>query len=105
MVELTDKILFKAQFWQSNTLYIASPVTQIKVTLHMKRALEERFNRRVFTTVDTLKFLRTKYAACNPKTLDYDLHDLLSLRPVFYIHYVMRNLLRNGNLSHLYILP
>ena len=46
----------------------------------MKRALEERFNRRVFTTVDTLKFLRTKYASCTPKKLDYDLHDLLSLR-------------------------
>lgn len=54
----------------------------------MKRALEERFNRRVFTTVDTLKFLRTKYAACNPKTLDYDLHDLLSLRSVLNVYKV-----------------
>lgn len=51
----------------------------------MKRALEERFNRRVLTTVDALKFLRTKYAACNPKTLDYDLHDLLSLRFVAFL--------------------
>ena len=54
----------------------------------MKRALEERFNRRVFTTVDTLKFLRTKYAACNPKTLDYDLHDPLSLRSVLNVYKV-----------------
>ena len=52
----------------------------------MKRALEERFNRRVLTTVDALKFLRTKYAACNPKTLDYDLHDLLSLRFVAFFN-------------------
>lgn len=57
----------------------------------MKRALEERFNRRVFTTVDTLKFLRTKYAACNPKTLDYDLHDLLSLRSVFNLYYDLKS--------------
>ena len=57
----------------------------------MKRALEERFNRRVFTTVDTLKFLRTKYAACNPKTLDYDLHDLLSLRSVFNVCYDLKS--------------